>query len=359
MKKQSLLFVIAAGAVLSLVAWSCSIDENPVVPSDVETSYRVTVSVNPSTAFRTMDTWGAVVNPVEVNFISNFEMEMHGDEGGHEEEHHGDIQIGSAFLDGYKIMVMADHASDMFHVETGHHDDGGGETGMQFEEEHGVEGEFSVQVHLFENVTGHAPHGGTSVLYSNVHVKAVDGAGTEYEFPMNPIFASHGFRYAVNAELPAGDYDVHVEVEPPQFSRLPGYETKWIEHMEAEFHDYSLTSPVAGGTIGSEVIDGLSFTLRAGTPSQFAAIGTGAIPLTGQETVQFSLSVTDASILPEAENIPYSSVTVKITNDATGETRERILYPVFGPDGFHYAANFSLPGSAVAAADHEDDGHEN
>lgn len=359
MKKRSLMFVIAACAVLSLAAWSCSIDENPVVPSDVETSYRVTVSVNPSTAFRTMDTWGAVVNPVEVNFISNFEMEHHEDEGEHEEGHHGDIQIGAASLDGYKIMVMANHAMDMYHVPTGDHGHGGEGTGMQFEEEHGVEGEFMVQVHLFENVTGHAPHGGTSVLYSNVHVKAVDGAGTEYEFSMIPIFSTHGFRYAVNADLPAGDYDVHVEVGPPQFSRLPGYETKWIEHMEAEFHDYSLTSPVTGGTIGTEEIDGLSFTLRAGTPSQFAAIGTGAIPLTGEETVQFSLSATDASIMTEAENIPYSSVTVRITNDATGETSERILYPCYGADGFHYAANFPLPGSAVAAAGHEDDGHEN
>lgn len=354
MKKRSLMFVIAACAVLSLAAWSCSIDENPVVPSEVvEASYTVSLSVGPSTAYRTMDTWGFLVNPVEINFKTTFE--AHHDEGEeeHEEEgHHGDIDIGTVSMEGYRITVIADHAMDMFHIHEGH---GHGSSAMEFEEEHGKDGDFMVMVHLFETVTGHAPHGGTSIGYSNIHIKAVEEGGAEFEFPMSPVFTVHGFRYAVNASLPPGIYDLHIEAEPPTFSRLSGYESKWNDHMEAEFHEISFAAPYESGTVGSEVVDGLTFTLRRGDVGPFAALGTGAIPLTGEENIQFSLSIEDESIEPEAENVPYSSVVIRITNNETGETNERVLYPVFGSNGFHYAANFSLPGTI--SQQNEGDGH--
>ena len=386
MKKLSTLQLFGISLILTFLFIQCGTDSNPVSVSgvvDVEetTGYTVSFSVSPSNVYRTLDTWNAWVNPVTVEFQSTFETE-HSDDDGHVDDdddaghvdddghahktanggdtvHHGDIMLCDLALEGFKIIASASHASTIYHMDTHGHE--GDEPGMHFVEEHGMDGDFMLMVHLQESITGHAPHGGTSIGYSNVHVKAVDADGNELEFPLKRIATTHGFRYADNVELPAGTYDLHVEAEAPAFSRLSGYDEKFTGHMEGGMNGFTFTDS-ADAAISSEEgsfqAEDLSLRLRVGSVAPFAAIGTGAIPLSGAETLQFSVSISDASISPEAENILYSQVIARITNNETGDTTEKVLVPVYSEHGFHYAGNVSLPeghGMVDSTDDHDDE----
>ena len=389
MKKLSTLQLFGISLILTFLFIQCGTDDNPVSGStvvDETTGYTVTLSISPSNVYRTLDTWNAWVNPVTIKFQSTFEAE-HSDDDGHADEsqaddghiddgqahkaaiadigedpvHHGDIMLCDFAFEGFNLFAVASHAATIYHVGQGdEHEDDGDKPGMHFDEEHGMDGDFMLMVHLQESITGHAPHGGTSIGYSKVHVKAVDAEGNELEFPLKPIATTHGFRYADNVELPAGTYDLHVEAEAPAFSRLSGYELKFTGHMEAEIKDFTFTDSSDAALTseeGSFVAEDLSLRLRVGPVQPLAAIGTGAIPLSGAETLQFSVSISDSSIIPEAENILNSQVIARITNNETGSATEKVLVPVYGPNGFHYAGNVSLPkGQAqVTTDDHSDD----
>lgn len=354
MKNIKIIYIATILSVLSFLIVQCGIDDNPIAPEEAVQNYKVSITVTPPSSFRNIDTWNYWASSFTVEFETTFEEEHH-DEGEEEhEEHHGDLQIGSATVEGMRLVVFADHASDMFHMAG----DGHGEPGSMFEEEHAVEGDFLIQVHLYDGMSDHAPHGGTNIGYSSVLINAVDSLGVTHEIVMVPVNQGHGFRYLSNAVLPSGTYDLHVEAEAPAFSRMPGYELKWIDHAEAEFHDFTIDGVLDSGVnLGSVIAGGLKFGLRAGAVSPMAAVGTGMVPLTGQETLQFSLRLEDELILPEGENLYYSSVIIKIINTETGETFERVLKPSYGENGFHYAANMSIPDGGVKTSGEHTDVH--
>ena len=377
MKKTMMTQFLIASVISIFFFWGCGTDSSPVSPvSGDGGSYTVSVSVSPSTAYRTAGTANLWTETVVTEFHSTFTAEHqddghvddHSDDDHGEETHHGEIFIGTTTIDDMMIVLTADHAADMFHVHNGHSEDNG-HAALEFEEEHATEGDFLLEIHLYEahhdNDDDHNDadaHGGMLIGYSDIHIATHDKDENEIEIPLFPVLTEHGFRYASNAVLAPGSYDLHVESDAPEFSRMSGFEQKWNDHIETEFHDFSFDAPPEDEIeIGSSEVSGLHFTLEADKVGSYIDPQAGELSLQGNETIQFLLKVEDETIQAEENNIYYSTITVHIKNDDSGETVEKVLYPVYGQHGFHYAVNISLPeghGQDDTTDDHSDDEEE-
>ena len=253
MKTRRFLKLTGSGIIVFLLAGGCSLDDSPVGPavlSETTSTYTIDVSVIPSSAFRTTGTWNAWVNPVQTEFAMVLEDAAHDDDhadtgmdddaagedlhdtgDGHaeDERHHGDFQIGDVTLDGIRIVMTADNAgADMYHV---HHD--------AIEHVEAPHDARLFSVHLYDALHERACHGATNIGYSDVVLNAVNEAES-HVIALRPVHTPDGFRYEANAALPRGTWDLHVEAGPPEFVRLAGYETKWLNYLEVEFHDFSM-----------------------------------------------------------------------------------------------------------------------
>jgi len=323
----------------------CSVDENPVASEAVQTELTVVVTVQPSASLRTTDTWTFWTTPVEIPFV----VEVTGEAGtsnpgdGHAHKMsaviaEGDeVLVGTAEISGMSVTVTIEEGEDMFEMEHG----------GEMHEHHAESGDHHVTVEVEETATGHGAHGGAVVSHCEIHIIAVsETTGDTTEIELVGVQGGHGYRYESNVALPYDEYDLHVEVEPPSFYRNEETMSRWTEHAEFEFHGWVFDSTTSG-TVGSGIWigsanDSLELSLSAGSVKTYGAIGIGEIPRDGDETINFSVKLTDPTT--EAHNQPLfgSVVSVSVHNGTTGETSTSLMNPMWSEHGYHFGQNMML-----------------
>lgn len=374
MRSKLMLFGVL---LLSMVMATCGIDNKPVSSESSPETLMVTLKISPPTSLRTLETWNFWNVPMETAFLVASGNVT--DEEGHDDDHtHG---IGGA-------LTPPDNNVALLKVTDG--DDGspeltgsinlngmtvnmtitGGMTLWEFEhggemhEHHADADEHHVEVELNETATGHHAHGGATVSHCEVTLIAVSDANDTTEIPLIPVQGGHGFRYENNAALPVGEYDLHLEIEPPTFLRTDYTMEKWISDAEAEFDGFSIEENIQSTTVGSELWigpdnDSLLITLRAGAVKTYGALGMGAVPLEEGDNINFSLRLEDPSLEAHAQSLHGASILATIVNSESGTVATAMLNPVYGEHGFYFGGNMTLGLGAITGGDeHADDGHD-
>ena len=357
----------------SIVLASCAVDETPLGPAPAPQPIELVVQIHiqPTDALRTVDTWANWTQPVDVAFVATVGDEPVIDTGGHghgvapysgesgmvgvlykttSATEGGEILLGSIELPQMRVDVTLEDAKTMWEIS---HDG-------DLHEHHAESGTNLVGVKLVETATGHHMHGGTTVSHCEISLMAISATDT-FEIHLGPVQTEHGLRYEANVDIPFDTYDMHIEVEPPEFLRDDETINLWVHHIEAEFHDFDFDSSFTSSTIGSEVTvgineDSMTVTLRGGPVKIYGSVGIGAIPLTGSETVNFSVRLEDPTRPASEEQLYGSIVTVTITNPETGSTYTETLAPIFGHEGFLFGKNMKL--GLDHFADDTGDGHD-
>lgn len=356
----AIMLLVCAGLI------SCSIDDNPVTSVPVETELIILVTVQPLATLRTTDTWTYWTTPVEIPFV----VEVIGEGGvadpgdGHDDAHkllafaaEGDeILVGTAEVSGMSITVKIEDGEDM--IEMAH--------GGEMHEHHAEAGDHHVVVEITETATGHSAHGDAVVSHAEISIIAIsETTGDTTEIKLVGVQSGHGFRYESNVALPYDEYDLHLEVEPPSFYRNEETRTLWTEHAEFEFHEWEFDDTTSG-SVGSGIWvgtggDSLELSLRVGAVKTYGAVGIGEIPLEGDETVNFSVKLSDPATEAHGQPLFGSLVSVSVQNGTTQETVTSLMEPMWGEHGFHFAQNMMLNlGHIMGGEEHveeEGDGH--
>lgn len=353
---------VATGLTWAFAA-GCSVDSSTKSTPTVveEESFTVLVEAQPLTSLRTEETWGLWTTPVYATFPMTFdgmEADNHADadsDDGHDDKPvaiaDGDEMvvtlIGSATVEGLGIRVQTQPVGTTWQM--GH--DGMEMLVPQAGETH------HLMVFLEDAVGGHPSHGNANIPGAKVHIEfAVEGE--EQEIPLRAVQGRHGLRYEANAAVPSGTYDLTVHVTPPAVVRDDVTKDRWLQDVEAALAGFEV-----GEGSGSATAGGMTVSVRTGAPKTYGAMGMGALPLTGEETVNFSVRLEDPETPAsgDGEMVAHGAVKATVTNDATGVAVTRTLAPMYGAAGFHYAANFALPqvvSGGEAVEDHDDsDGH--
>nr|NIR66718.1 hypothetical protein [candidate division Zixibacteria bacterium]NIS48256.1 hypothetical protein [candidate division Zixibacteria bacterium]NIU16373.1 hypothetical protein [candidate division Zixibacteria bacterium]NIV08492.1 hypothetical protein [candidate division Zixibacteria bacterium]NIW40950.1 hypothetical protein [candidate division Zixibacteria bacterium] len=315
---HSLIKVTMALQITFLIIFlGCGESNDPVSSEPQESSsVRLQVQVNPPTSLRTLDTWNYWTTPVNVIFEATTGEEPGGNDGGDDHGHDGianlpvftlnkltnnqsgeddEILVGTAEVAGMEIEVTVGDGLSLWEM---HHDG-------ELEEHHADEHARHVQIEVNDAATGHHAHGGVTIALCEVTLIAQSNTDT-LEFELTPAQTGHGYRYEANAELPFGEYDIRMEIEPPHFFRTEETRSKWISDFEAEFTGFQFDSSFTSATIGESVLvgssgDSLKITLRGGAVEPYGAIGIGAIPLSGNETINFSVRLEDPTLEAHAQ----------------------------------------------------------
>lgn len=337
--------ITAVAILITLAGLSvgCGIDGTlKTTPHEEPTRFTVMVSIQPPTSLRTEETWNLWTLPSQVIFQTNFEGTGIGaaDDGDHATKvvvPHEQILVGRARSGGFGIALKAGAAQEMFRM--GH--DGPEEIHLGGATHH-------LAVELEDTFGGHAPHGHANVPGATIHLGLMaDGGETEIE--LLPVQGRHGLRYEANASIPPGIYDIHARIQPPAVLRDSASKDRWSAALEAEMHEVDLSS----GTGEAEVeVGGLKISLSAGAPRVYGAFGMGHLPVSGSETISFSVRLEDEAVEAsgEGEVIAHCDVTATLINEETGASLVTTLSPIYGEHGFHYGANIMPPtqGSLVA-----------
>ncbi len=338
----------------------CGINDNPVTSVPVETELTVLVTIQPLASLRTTDTWTYWTTPVEVPFIVEVTGEGETTDPGDGHAHklsavsaEGDeILVGTAEVSGMNITVTIEDGEDVFEMEHG----------GEMHEHHAEAGDHHVMVEIAETATGHHAHGDAVVSHAGITIVAVsETSGDTTEIELVGVQAGHGYRYESNAALPYDEYDLHVEVEPPSFYRNEETRTFWTEHAEFEFHGWVFDSTTSG-SVGSDIWvgtagDSLGLSLRVGSVKTYGAVGIGEIPLEGNETVNFSVKLSDPTTEAHAQPLFGSVVSVSVYNGTTLETTHTLMAPMWGEHGFHFGQNMKLNLGHVTGGDGNGNGH--
>lgn len=341
---------------------SCGIDDNPVTSEPVETELIVLVTIQPLASLRTTDTWTYWTTPIEVPFVVVVSGEGEAEEGGHDDgDAHklmvvmaeGDeILVGTAEISGMSITVTIEDGEDMFEMEHG----------GEMHEHHAEAGDHHVMVEITETATGHSAHGDAIVSHAEITILAVsETSGDTTEIELVGVQSGHGYRYESNVALAYDEYDLHVEVEPPSFYRNEETQARWVEHAEYEFHGWEFTDSTSG-SIGSGIWvgtagDSLELSLRVGDVKTYGAVGIGEIPREGDETVNFSVKLSDPTTEAHGQPLFGSVISVSILNGTTLENVTSLMNPMWGEHGFHFAQNMMLNlGHVTGGLGHDDDG---
>ncbi len=310
---------------------SCGVDDNPVTSESVETELSVLVTIQPLASLRVTDTWTYWTTQVEIPFVVVVSGEggaaNHDDGGAHKlsvvTEEGDEILVGTAEVSGMSITVKIEDGEDMFEME---HDG-------EMHEHHAEAGDHHVVVEIAETATGHHAHGDEVVSHAEITIIAVsETSGDTTEIQLVGVQAGHGYRYEANAALPYDEYDLHVEVEPPSFYRNEETQALWTEHAEFEVHGWVFDSTTSG-SVGSGIwvgtaSDSLELSLRAGPVKTYGAVGIGEIPLEGDETVNFSVKLSDPATESHAQLLFDSVISVSVHNGTTQETMISLMEPM-------------------------------
>ncbi len=351
--------LIPIALIALLTGVSCGIDDSPLAPAPPAepTQLQIQVHIQPSDALRTVETWNYWVTPVDVAFVAT-EGEVledeHGDAHGSETLGGGDLPVvaltrssstaaeegstlvGSIDLPQMSIRLEIEDGESMWQVE---HD---GES----VEKHAEAGSQHLDIQIIETATGHHGHGGATLSHCGVTLVAESPTDT-FEIQLVPVQGEHGYRYESNASLPYDVYDVHLEIEPPEFLRHEGKEHHWITDIDVDYPQFTFDPAFTSGTVGAYTWvgtegDSLVATLRAGGVKIYGALGMGALPLAGDETINFSVRLEDPTIAADLEPLFGSIVTVTVTNPESGQTLIQTLKPLYGHEGFHFGENMFL-----------------
>lgn len=373
---KTLRHLIPVTIIALLAGVSCGIDDSPLAPAAPAepTQLQVQVHIQPTDALRTVGTWNYWVTPVDVAFVAT--------EGTlHEEEHDGDAHgsvslgngdqpvalltrssssaeeagntlVGSIDLPQMSIRLEIEDGESLWQVE---HD---GES----VEKHAEAGSQHLDIQIVETSTGHNGHGGATLSHCQVTLIAESPTDT-FEIRLVPVQGEHGYRYESNWSMPYDVYDVHLEIEPPEFLRHEGKKHHWITDIDVSYPQFTFDSVFTSGTIGEYTWvgaegDSLVATLRAGGVKIYGALGMGMLPPAGDETINFSVRLEDPTIQAELEPLFGSIVTVTVTNPETGQTLTQTLKPLYGHEGFHFGENMVLGLDDLGTETvHTDDGH--
>jgi uncharacterized protein involved in high-affinity Fe2+ transport len=199
------------------------------------------------------------------------------------------------------------------------------------------------------------------VSHCKIHIIAVsETTGDTTEIELVGVQGGHGFRYEGNSALPYDEYDLHVEVDPPSFYRNTETQALWTEHAEFEFHGWIFDSTTSG-SIGEQIwvgtaSDSLELSLRAGSVKTYGAVGIGEIPNNGDETVNFSVKLSDPTTESHGQPLFGSVVSVSVLNGTSMETTTSLMNPMWNEHGFHYGQNMMLNlGHITGGEEHDDD----
>lgn len=354
--------IFALILLVSLGMISCGIDDNPVTSEPVETELTVLVTIQPLASLRTTDTWTYWTTPIEIPFV----VEVTGEGGVADDHDDGDVHkllvvnaegdeilVGTAEVSGMSITVTIEDGEDMFEMEHG----------GEMIEHHAETGDHHVMVEITETATGHSAHGDAVVSHAEISIMAIsETSGDTTEIELVGVQSGHGFRYESNVALPYDEYDLHLEVEPPSFYRNEETQSRWIQHAEFEFHGWVFDSTTSG-SVGSGVWvgaagDSLELSLRAGSVKTYGAVGIGEIPLEGDETINFSVKLSDPTTEAHGQPLFGSVVSVSVYNGTTLETTHSLMEPMWGEHGFHFGQNMALNlGHVTGGEEGGDDGH--
>lgn len=367
--------IIPVALIALLAGVSCGIDDSPLAPAAVAPlQLQVQVHIQPTDALRTVETWNYWVTPVDVAFVATEGM-LHdvghvGDAHGSDSQGSGDLLVaaltrtsssaaeagnmlvGSIDLPQMSIRLVIEDGESMWQVE---HD------GAPVEQ-HAEAGSQHLDLEIFETATGHVNHGGVTLSHCQVTLVAESPTDT-FEIQLVPVQGEHGYRYESNASLPYDMYDVHLEIEPPEFLRHEGKESHWITDIDIDYPQFTFDSVFTSGTLGEYTWvgadgDSLVATLSAGGVKIYGALGMGMLPLAGDETINFSVRLEDPTIAAGLEPLFGSIVTVTVTNPETGRTLTQTLKPLYGHEGFHFGENMFLGLEDIGTdTAHTDDGH--
>jgi uncharacterized protein involved in high-affinity Fe2+ transport len=328
-----------------IIIVGCGTDDSPVASEPVQTELDVLVSVQPLASLRVAETWTYWTTPVEIPFTT--EVTGTGSDPNHNDGHAHklaaitvegeDILVGTAEASGISISVTIQDGMDIFQLEHG----------GEMHTHHAEAGDHHVVVEVAETATGHHAHGDAVVPYCEITILAIaESSGDTTEIELTGVQGGHGYRYESNAALAFDTYDLHIEVEPPSFYRHEVTQNNWTEHAEFEFHGWIFDN-TSSGTIGEDIWagslgDSLGISLRAGSVKTYGAVGIGEIPLEGNETVNFSVKLSDPATDAHAQPLFDALVNVSVHNGSTGETVSSLLVPMWGEHGFHLARNMAL-----------------
>ena len=349
---KSLLTILTLTALTYILVAGCG-NDNALRSVTPETPglYTVQLTVQPPTSLRTDDTWNNWTTPAQVVFRTNFEDAVEADN--HTTKpitgEHSDIMIGQTVVEGYRMTVRSGTSRTFW--RRGH--DGMEAHVPDSEETH------HIKVYLEDTLEGHTPHDGGNIPGADIHMEYIVD-GEEKVIELHPVQGRHGYRYEANADVPLNAYDMRVHALPPTMSWDEHTRDRWTGGIEATFHGYDFSTGTADAAVE---VQGLKVSLQADAPRAYGAIGIGQLPMHGDETVSFSVQMEDTTIdmSNDGEMIADCVVTMVVTNEETGHTTVQTLTPMYGEDGFHYAANFSLPEDETILGSpddgHHDDGH--
>ena len=334
---------------------SCGESNDPVSAEETtDTSFSVRIQVQPPISLRTEETLNLWTTPVDVVFEpspdgeNGSEAQMSATAGGVpvgtlRKVTNGDsvsddaVFAGSVHAAGMDINMMVGSGRDLWGMHTG------GGMGQH----HAKDGSHHYQIKILDAATGHHPHGGMTLSHSEVTLTAISQTDT-VEISLDHVQGAHGFRYESNAALtPDTTYDLHLEIEPPDFYRTEETSTQWLSHVEAEFPGFSFDSAATSTTIGETTLvdtseDSLRVTLEGGPVKTYGAVGMGVIEPAEDHTINFSVRLEDPTIGAEAQYLYDASVTMTVRNEEAGETETRTLKPIYGHHGFYYGENMMM-----------------
>ncbi len=326
-----------------------------MAPPVEENTLSLQIQVYPPSSLRDLTTWSFWTTPVTAIFESGEGGGHDEGEGGHshstttnfpvftlnkvtngEPEEESEL-VGTAEVAGMQINMTVGKGTSIWSM----HEDG------EMEEHHAEEGSNHVQVEVLDAATGHHAHGGVTVSHCEVMLIAASPTDT-FEIELNPAQTGHGYRYESNAELPYDTYTMKVHVEAPHFLRTEETMSKWTSDSEAEFAGFVFDSTFTRGTIGQTVVlvgasqDSLMITLRGGGVKTYGAVGTGTIPLSGAETINFSVRLEDPTIGAHGQPLYDAVVNVVVQNPESGKTVSGTLKSIYGHHGYYFGDNMML-----------------
>ena len=326
--------IAEAGALALIGAFllaGCSTADSPVSADNNPDGYTVIARVAPPEFLRTEATRTSWNTPTEVSYSIDSQGNL--SKPVHEDSAKDRLTIGTRHAGGMEIVLGYSEGRDMYSMH---------ENGMM-NTRHPDPGAHHYMVRIFNDSTFNGGQIRMPLPVSDVTLTAITDADTGV-YNLEPVMGAHGYRYQANTDLPYGTYTFRVEVSAPDFYRTAETQNFWTTSTEVAFPAFILDSTSIPAQVGTRTIlnddDSLEFTLAAQAPEEFGAMGMQWTPLSGNETVNFALEISDPANNVEQMPLYNAPVQLIVQNNQTGETETKTLEPIYGPHGFYYGENY-------------------
>jgi len=325
---------------------SCSAEDNPFTAEPGSTEYTVTVLVEPPAPLRTPETKDWWTEPVQVNY--SIDGSASATKPFHSDSLDNQWYIGSQHADSMEIILRYGSGRDLYEM----HGPGMMSAMHPGQDAHHYMVELYSSDSLWNGFHGQPMTGGDVTLIATSESDTL-------EYPLDIVMGKHGYAYETNAELPGGTYDLQLQVNPPEFYRTNETQNFWTDGIILDFQSFTFDTSEIPGTIGNQTVvsnngDTLEFFLSGEEPRLYGTLGMQWEPLTGEETIRFSLEIENSSIDYDRMPIYGSQVQISIRHEASGDTETTTLKPIYGHHGFYFGENMNL--EMMDDAMHNDDG---